>query len=127
MYVLKLDVSVQLFACELMANIFTAERQRLISACLNSRHHTKQMDFTIPCVCLVSYRSSKTSKCQWIITRRPEEKLRRAPLFFNRIFNNNSNITIRSEESDLQSATKLVATLCPKGPLWGFANLKRRK
>ena len=49
--------------------------------------------------------------------------MRRA-LFFNQIFNNNSNFIIRSEESDLQSATKLVQTLSPKGPLWGFANLK---
>ena len=85
------------------------------------------MDFTIPYICLVSYRPPKMSKCYWIITRRPKEKMRRAPLFFNEIFNNNSNFIIRSEESDLQSATKLVETLCPKGPLWGFANLKRRE
>ena len=81
------------------------------------------MDFTIPYLCLVSYRPPKTSKCYWIITRRPKEEMRRA-LFFNQIFNINSNVIIRSEESDLQSATKLVETLCPKGPLWGFANLK---
>ena len=49
--------------------------------------------------------------------------MRRA-LFFNQIFNNNSNFIIRSEESDLQSATKLVETLCPEGPLWDFANLE---